>query len=551
MYLWFLFIAVFVFLFLFLAMPIYGIIKRALFPVDGLWMPEILIALMQSPSLWNSVINSLIMGLFAVIFSALIALPLAVLNTRYQYPFKRLLTGLTLFPLILPPFVGAVGLLRAFGKYGLVNHIFNMVPFDWLTESGLYGVAFVQALHLYPILYLNLTSALSNTDQELVNAASLSGASRFRSFLDITVPLAMPGIASGAVVVFLWSFTDIGTPLVMGFRSVVASEIFDRTSSVNNDPSGSALVLFVLIFTVALILPIKRYLKGETAGSGSKGIKGHSEIIVKRKFLLSVIYLAYLLLAIITLIPHVALTITAFAGEWFLTALPSAWTFNNFGMLAEELGVIGAVRNSVIYSAASTVVDILIGFGLAYAVSRKKLPFAQFWDALVMLPLVLPGLVLAYGYIAIFSGTLLDPLHNPIPLLVIGYSIRRLPFVFRSSYASLEQLGVSYEDAARMSGAGRIRSIFDVVLPLSAAGLVGGAILAFLFAMLEVSESLILAVKENYFPITRMLYALMAKIPDGEYVAAALGVICMVGMAAGLVVASTILGKQMGRLFRS
>jgi iron(III) transport system permease protein len=533
----------------FLVMPILGIVERALFP-GGKWMPELILNVCLSPSLWRSVVNSTFIGIMAVLFSAILALPLAIINARYDYPFKKILSGITLMPLILPPFVGAVGILRVFGRYGIVNNIFGTVPYDWLLEGGMVGVAFVQALHLYPILYLNMTAALANADPQLLEAASILGASKKRRFLDITLPLAMPGIAAGAVVVFLWSFTDIGTPLIMGFRDVIASEIFDRTSSVNSDPTGSALVLFVLLLTLTLMLPARKYLQGETSGAGSKGTRGTSEICVTKTGQFVMIYAGYLLLALLTLLPHVALVITSFAGDWFLTAFPTEYTTRFFGALATESGVAGAVRNSLFYSGVSALLDIALGFTLAYAVSRKKLPFAAFWDALVMLPLVLPGLVLAFGYLAAFSGTMLDPLKNPVPLLIAGYTIRRLPFVFRSCYASLQQVGPSYEEAARVCGAGTIRSVWDVTLPLSVAGLIGGGLLAFMFAMLEVSESLILAAKEAFFPITKQLFALMAKVPDGEPVAAALGVLCMIGMALGLSIASILLGKQMGKLFR-
>ncbi|MBL8026150.1 MAG: iron ABC transporter permease [Fibrobacteres bacterium] len=533
----------------FLVMPLLGIVERALFP-GGKWMPQLLANVCMSPAMWSAIANSTVIALMAVVFSTVLAMPLAVINAKCTYPLKRLLSGVTLLPLILPPFVGAVGIMRVFGRYGIVNALFGTAPYDWLIEGGMAGVAFVQALHLYPILYLNITAALANADSQLLEAAAVAGAGKRRRFLDITLPLAMPGIAAGAVVVFLWSFTDVGTPLIMGFRDVIASEIFDRTTSVNNDPTGSALVLFVLLITVALMLPARRYLQGDSSGSGSKGLRGTAEISVSKRGALFAIYGGYAVLAVLTLLPHAALIVTAFAGDWFMTALPTEYTTKFFGELMTESGVMSSVRNSLFYSGASATLDIVIGFGLAYAVSRKKLPFAGLWDALVMLPLVLPGLVLAFGYLAAFSGTPLDPLKNPVPLLIAGYTIRRLPFVFRSSYASLQQVGPSYEEAARVCGAGTVRSIWDVTLPLTAAGLIGGGILAFLFAMLEVSESLILAAKESFYPITKQLIMLMQKVPDGETVAAALGVLCMVGMAAGLILASLLLGKQMGRLFR-
>jgi iron(III) transport system permease protein len=167
-----------------------------------------------------------------------------------------------------------------------------------------------------------------------------------------------------------------------------------------------------------------------------------------------------------------------------------------------------------------------------------------------MLPIALPGLILAFGYVAAFSGTALDPLKNPVPLLIIGYAVRRLPYTFRAAYAGLQQVGVEYEEAGRVCGAGPVRTVTSITAPLIAANIIAGGILSFMFAVLEVSESLVLAVKKEFFPVTRQIYAMLGMIPDGDYVASALGVLCMIFLAAGIVAASALMGRQLGKMFR-
>jgi len=199
---------------------------------------------------------------------------------------------------------------------------------------------------------------------------------------------------------------------------------------------------------------------------------------------------------------------------------------------------------------ASSGIDLVLGTFLAYLVARKKLRLSWLVDSVAMVPLALPGLVLAFGYVATYSGTILDPLQNPIPLLVAGYAVRRLPFVFRASFAGFQQIGPQYEEAARSCGATEYRALKDVTLPLISVSLLSGGLLAFLFAMLEVSESMILAVKQEFFPVTREIYHLLSKVPDGPSVAAALGVLCMIMMAVGLISVAMLMGRELGRMFR-
>ena len=170
-------------------------------------------------------------------------------------------------------------------------------------------------------------------------------------------------------------------------------------------------------------------------------------------------------------------------------------------------------------------------------------------DTLTMLPLAVPGIVVAFGYVAGFSGTSLDPRVNPIPLLIFGYAIRRLPYMVRSAYAGFQQTSVTLEEAAQNVGASPAKTLRRITLPLVFANLVAGGILCFSFAMLEVSDSLILAMEERYYPITKAIYSLLAR-PDGPYIASALGVLGMVLLMASLFLAGKFLGRRMGELFR-
>ena len=191
---------------------------------------------------------------------------------------------------------------------------------------------------------------------------------------------------------------------------------------------------------------------------------------------------------------------------------------------------------------------------IAWLLTRRRIPFGGLLDALAMLPLALPGIVLAFGYVAGFNSKLtwLNPRDNPTLLLIISYSVRRLPYIVRSAYAGFQQTSLTLEEASANLGASPFRTLRKITLPLVMANLVAGTILTFSFAMLEVSDSLILAMKEHYFPITKMIYQLMGRIdPNAPSVACALGVLGMIILTVILVIAGKILGRKMGQLFRA
>ena len=214
-----------------------------------------------------------------------------------------------------------------------------------------------------------------------------------------------------------------------------------------------------------------------------------------------------------------------------------------------------SITNSLKYAGLSVCVDIVLGLAIAYVIVRTKLPGRQALDTISMLPLAVPGLVLAFGYISMTQPgrffAFLNPGKDPTLLLVIAYSVRRLPYVVRSAVAGLQQTSETLEEAAQNLGCPPLRTLRRITFPLIAANVLAGALLAFSFAMLEVSDSLILAQKQQHFPITKAIYELFQMIGDGKFLAAALGVWAMVFLGLTIAVASRILGKKMGALFRA
>jgi iron(III) transport system permease protein len=462
--------------------------------------------------------------------------------------------------MVLPPFVGAIGIKQLFGQYGSFNALLTnmgvLAPgetIDWIGGGQFWGIVIVNALHLYPILYLNLTAALANLDPAMEEAAANLGCTGWRKFYKITAPLIMPGVFAGGSIVFIFAFTELGTPLMFDYSRVSSVQIFYGIKEISGNPFPFALVVVMLVATMLI------YLIG-------KGIFGRANYAVAAKATTATVvrrldgiggslcFLAFLGVTLLALLPHAGVVLESMSGQWYRTVLPGDWTARHYETALGHYLTVPSITNSLKYASLSLVVDLVLGLAIAYVIVRTKLPGRHLLDALAMLPLAVPGLVLAFGYLAMTQPgrafEALNPGKDPTLLLVIAYSVRRLPYVVRSAVAGLQQTSVTLEEAAQNLGSTPFRTLRRITLPLIAANVIAGALLAFSFAMLEVSDSLILAQKQQDFPITKAIYELFQMIGDGRYIAAALGVWAMIFLGLTIALASKAVGKKLGALFR-
>ncbi|HXV79816.1 MAG TPA: iron ABC transporter permease [Candidatus Binatia bacterium] len=540
------------FFIIFMLYPLVFVFSNAFFTAEGFSLVYFEL-MMTSPSYATILANSINLGLTVTLFTTLLSLPLAFLLVRYDFPGKGLLTGFILIPLVLPPFVGAIGMRQLLARFGSVNLMLLQLgvidqPIDWLG-GGFAGVVVLEVLHLYPIMYLNLAAALANVDPSLEEAGRNMGASGFKLFRTVTFPLILPGYFAGAIIVFIWAFTDLGTPLVFEYRELIAVQIFNMVTDLHQNPMGYAFVVAVIVITLLFFYVSKRLIGGTSYAMLGRG---HVTSTVRRASmpLTVLIYTVVLGISALALIPHLGVLLTSISARWFLTVLPTEYTLKFYHELFVHDLTLLSIRNSLLLSSLSTVTDIVLGITIAYLLARKRVPGRELLDALAMLPLALPGLVMAFGYVAAFSATPLDARIDPFPLLVVAYAVRRLPYMVRAAYAGFQQTSVALEEASMNLGASPIKTIYQITFPLVFANLVAGAVLCFSFAMLEVSDSLILALKDQDYPITKAIYALLKRIADGPYIASAMGMLGLVFLAASLFFASRFFGRRMGELFR-
>ena len=282
--------------------------------------------------LWNAAL----MGVGSTVIALIISLPLAWVGDRYEFPLKGWLTGLALAPMVLPPFVGAIGMMAVFGRMGAVNAVLHALgvlgagrTIDWLGRGRFAGIVLLNGLHLYPILYLNAAAALANVDPALEEAAENLGCTGWRKFRQVTLPLMMPGIFAGGSIVFIWAFTELGTPLMFNFTRILPVQIFNGMKELSGNGMPFALVVVMLAAAMGLYwatrfclgrapVPVAGRAALSRAPARARGVKG---------WLCAGMFGA---VAAMALLPHAAVVVMSFArigmgrcclrrGRWGIT----------------------------------------------------------------------------------------------------------------------------------------------------------------------------------------------------------------------------------------
>lgn len=516
--------------------------------------------LFRNPIYREGLWNAFALGIASTLATLAIAFPLALIGHRYDFFGKPALGILVLAPMILPPFVGAVGVKQMLGVNGALNALLVKsglidvnLPYDWLANGRFAGIVLMNALHLYPILYMNIAAALSNLDPAMEQAAENLGCPPWKRFFRITLPLSMPGVFAGASIVFIWAFTELGVPLVFDYARVAPVQIFDGLKGLDNNPIPYALTT-VLLVVAAGVFAVSKILIGRAPLGTAPRPKGRASSLPltgMKSLACSSLFLGVILFATI---PHLGVLLLSVAGRWYGTIIPDELTMRHY---IEALGnglVVPSIQNSLLYAGCATFVALVIGLLVAWVVVRSDLKFRSVLDAVVMLPLAVPGLVMAFGYLALSQEGkafhfLVGPGGNPFLLIVVAYAFRRLPYIVRSAVAGLQQSNPTLEEAAKSLGATPLRTLRKIAIPLIGANLAAGSILAFAFAMLEVSDSLILAQQQQHYPITKAIYTLLSTLGNGTELAAALGVWAMVFLSVAIMGAAVLGGKR-GGLFK-
>lgn len=541
---------IWLFLLAFLVYPLGRIFYDAVTDEAGRLTLANFVAFARDPFYVRSLANSVLLGLGTVAATSVLGFAIAFLLVRYDFAGRGLFGYLTLIPIISPPLVGVLGFTFILGRAGTVN----VLLMDWLDRIqpinfvyGVHGVLLVETLHLFPMITLNVVDALGKIDPSLEEAAASVGAREWRRLRTVTLPLTTPGYVAGALLVFIWTFSDFATPLVLGVHDLLASQAYlNIVQFVDRRLFRMGIVISALMVGLAVVflLAARRYVAIKDYSSLSYARLARRRLTGVRQAL-AVGFLSLVLLA--SFIPYAGVALASVGRGWSLTPLPTAWTLQFFERVIVETPKY--IVNSLLYSGLAVIFCIAVGVPIAWILARTTLPGRDTLDALNTLILAIPGTAIGIAYIRAFHADLPwigRPLTGLWIILPLVLCIRRLPYTVRGSYASLLLVHRSVEEAAASVGATGARTFRDVTLPMIWRGVLVGSLFSFMTSLQEASAVLFLALGGwETIPVGIFSFYIAGSASE----AAALGVVLIVVAAVSLAVINRVAGARMGGMF--
>ena len=453
-------------------------------------------------------------------------------------------------PLVIPPFVGAVALQLILGRSGMIN----LLLMEWFDVTvpfmeGLSGVVLVQTLHFFPFILLNTVVSLANVDSSLEEMAQNLGCHGFRLFRRVTLPLMLPGFIAGSLLTFIRAIDDLGTPLMLNYKNLLAPQAYLRITTIGmDDVDGYVVCVVLVILSLASLLLARKYLSLAEYATVQRAVPVTRRLHGKKSVL---VWLGVALILGISLLPHIGILLLSFTKVWSFTLLPTTYTLGNYGEILFRAPHF--VINTLRYMVLAAGFDVVLGATIAFLLLRTSVPGRNFLDAIATLPLAIPGVVLGVGYLRVFHGWDFPGANGPLTsswfILVIAYTMRRLPYTVRACYAAIQQVHITLEESAQNLGANRWRTFTKITLPMISGGLIAGGLIAFVTSCVELSSTIILVPRIELGPIAYGIYLYMQS-PLGRGAGAALGVVAILLVSLGTYLTHRIFGGRSGNAFR-
>ncbi len=542
--------AIWLFLLLFLVYPLLRIFYDAFSDEAGRLTLANFVEFARDPFYVRSLVNSLVLGLGTVAATSIVGFAVAFLLVRCDFVGRNLFSYLTLIPIISPPLVGVLGFTFIMGRAGTVNVLLD----DWFGLAkpinfvyGIHGVLLVETLHLFPMITLNVVDALAKIDPALEEAAESVGARGLTKWRTITLPLTTPGYVAGALLVFIWTFSDFATPLVLGVHDLLAAQAYlNIVQFVDRRIFRMGIVISALMVALAIVFLVaaRRYVAIKDYSSLSYGRLARVRLSPLRQAA-AVAFLTLVML--LSFIPYLGVVLASVGKGWSLTPVPVRYTLQYFERVIVETPKY--IVNSLLYAGLAVVLCIVVGVPIAWILARTRLAGRDALDGLNTLTLAVPGTAIGIAYVRAFHFELpwlqygLTSFWVVLPLVL---AIRRLPYTVRGSYASLLLVHRSMEDAAASVGATGGRAFRDITLPLIWRGVLVGSLFSFMTSLQEASAVLFLSLG-GWETITVGIFSFYIAGSANE--AAALGVILIVVATLSLVLINRIAGARMGGMF--
>ena len=495
----------------------------------------------------RALLNTLYVAVAITILTTSVGVVMALLLTRTDLPLKRVLRGLVYLTFITPAYLGAIAWIQLLGRSGYFNTLlrdaFNLetLPIDLYT---LEGVIAIMSIHIYPLVFMATANALNVTDPSLEEAAVTSGASPRRVLFTVTLPLALPGILSGAVLAFIQGIACFGVAAAIAMPTghfVLTTRIYAALGHYDVRMACAMSVALILLTAVSLFVH-NALLRGKRYTVTTSESRRRRFISLGRwRFPVAAVLLLFF--ATTTLLPLATILLTSFLKAWGLAPTPENLTLGNYAKVVTEDLASRALRNSLVFASTGATLAALLGLIVAYISVRTRMVGRKVIDFLATMPSAIPGPVLAAAMIFAWMNPPVS-LYNTPWIIIVAYVTAFLPYAMRNVAGVLEGMDPTLEEMGWASGASWARTMRNITVPLIGRGLWAGWILVFLMAFREIALSTMLYTQGTE-TVGAVLFMLKSE-TGGLEVVSAMSVVVMV-----ITIAGQLLVEKLGIMRRS
>lgn len=508
---------------LFLVYPLGSLLKQAVV-VSGSLSLENFVTFFSKTYYSETLINSFKVSITATICALIVGILLAYLFAMYEFKGKKVLQILIVIASMSAPFIGAYSWILLLGRNGIITtFLANVFHITMPDIYGFTGITLVFTLQLFPLIFLYVSGAFKSIDNSLLEAAESMGSSGISRFFKVILPLLLPTILAGALLVFMRAFSDFGTPMLIGegYRTFPVLIYTEFMSEVGGDASFASSLAVIAIIIALTIFLIQKYIANKNTFTMSslhpisqRSIKG-----VKK----AVVYIVSYGIVFLAILPQLYLIYTSFLNTQGMVFVPG-YSLNSYREAFNRMG--SAIFNTIRIPLMALVIVVIFSIFISYLTVKKKNTLTATIDILSMIPYIVPGTVLGISYLAAFNTGIANSgilaITGTALIIVISLTVRRLPYTIRSSVATLGQIPDSIEEAASSLGSSKLNTFARITVPMMVSGIVSGAILSWITMISELSTSILLYnVNTKTMPV-----AIYTEVIRGNYgIAAALSTI--------------------------
>ena len=471
-------------LLVFIVYPLLQIFKSSFVTTDGVFNFNGYKRVLSGGGLFTALTNSLVLAFLSATISTVIAYLFAYTFAYVKVPFKRLFNGIAILPIISPPFVIALSAMLLLGKQGLITK--NLLGLDNANIYGLHGLVLVQTLSFFPIAFLTLSGLLRSISPSLEEASQNMGANKLKTFVTVTLPLSVPGIANAFLLVFVQSLADFGNPMTIGGNySTVAREIYLQAVGSYNMQSGAALAMLLLTVTL-IVYVLQKFWVGKKSYVTVTGKPTGQRRLINSGPTKMVLFAFCLIMSVIVMAFYALVPIGSFIKLW---GINNSFTLDHYKYVFS----IGqkAMKDTLMLALIATPISGLLGIVIAFLIVRKKFLGKKALEIISMLSIAVPGTVIGIGYILSFNKAPLALTGTAI-IIIAAFVVRAMPVGIRSGIAALQQIDPSIEEAATNLGAKQSKVFTSVVIPLIKSAFFSGLVNSFVKSMTAMSAVIFL-----------------------------------------------------------